>query len=140
MIPKAYDYTTGTAPLATGDGGEGTSQIFVSNYDEKSVTRMTTTGSYIDKWIIGIPFSDVAYDWRNEVVWGGSPFSPVVYGVKVHQLIASFAVPGGKVYGITYHGQYLWLAGDVGYIYRIHCPGPLAVRPASMGKIKAMYQ
>jgi hypothetical protein len=139
-IPKALDYTTGTAPLATGDGGEGTTQIIVSNFDECSVTFMTTTGSYIDKWrVYPLPFIDIAYDWRNQLVWGGSPYDPVVYGCNVHRVVASFRVPGGKVYGITYHGQYLWLAADTGYVYRIHCPGPMGVRPASMGKIRAMF-
>jgi len=137
----AYQYTTGTAPLATGDGGEGTSYIILSNYYylRPRFYYMTTNGSITGERPVSQPLFDVAYDWRNRIIWGGRD-GPFVYGYDMGGgFVTSFRAPVANVYGITYHGQYLWVAGNRGYIYRIHCPGPSGVRPTSMGKIKAIF-
>jgi hypothetical protein len=135
-----YQYTTGTAPYATGDGGEGTSLIILSNYYLRPrFYYMTTNGSITGERSVSQQLFDVAYDWRNRIIWGGRQ-SSYVYGYGTGGgFVTSFRAPVANVYGITYHGQYLWVAGNRGYIYRIHCPGNLGVRPTSMGKIKAMF-
>ncbi|NIT37264.1 MAG: hypothetical protein GTN49_12340 [candidate division Zixibacteria bacterium] len=132
-------YTTGSAPLATGDGGQGTSHIILSNFDLRRIFYMTTTGSIARSHAVSQPLFDVAYDWRNRLIWGGRN-SVTCYGYNTNgSLIASFNKPTGGIYGVTYHGEYLWVAGNTGYVYRIHCPGNLGVTPTSMGKIKAMF-
>jgi len=132
-------YGHGSAPLATGDGGEGTTHILRSNYSGRTIYYMTTTGSVSRSHSTSQALYDIAYDWRNRLIWGGMN-STTVYGfTTTGSLVASFAKPTGNVYGITYHGQYLWVAGTSGQIYQIHCPNNVGVKPTSMGKIKAMF-
>jgi hypothetical protein len=133
-------YSHGSAPLATGDGGEGTTRILTSNYYNKTIYYMTTTGSIARSHSTSQALYDIAYDWRNRLIWGGMN-TTTVYGYNTNgSLRASFNKPTGNVYGITYHGQYLWVAGTSGMIYQIHCPGNVSIEPTSMGKIKSMFE
>jgi len=133
-------YVHGSDPLATGDGGEGTTRIILSNYYNKTIYYMTTTGSIARSHSVVPVMFDIAYDWRNQLIWGGMN-STTVYGVNTNgSTVASFNRPAGNVYGITYHGQYLFVAGTSGNIYTIHCPGTIGIAPSSMGKIKAIYR
>ena len=131
----------GSAPLATGDGGSGVSHIIISCYSNRYLYYMTTTGSIARSHSVSPTLYDIAYDWRNKLVWGGMN-STTCYGVTTTgSTVASFNKPTGNIYGMTYHGQYLFVAGTSGYIYTIHCPVlNVGVRPSSMGKIKAMYK
>jgi len=134
--------THGSAPLATGDGGEGTSYIILSSYGATStIYYMTTTGSIARSHSANTYLYEIAYDWRNQLIWGGMN-TTTVYGFTTNgSLAASFNKPTGNIYGITYHGQYLWVGGTSGYIYRQHCPIiNVGIAPSSMGKIKAMYK
>jgi len=135
--------THGSAPLATGDGGSGTSYIILSSYGTPNTTiyYMTTTGSIASSHSVSQALYEIAYDWRNKLIWGGMN-TTTVYGFTTNgSLAASFTKPTGNIYGITYHGQYLWVGGTSGYIYKQHCPIiNVGVSPASMGKIKAMYK
>ena len=133
--------THGSAPLATGDGGSGTTHIILSDYSARRIYYMTTTGSIASSHSVSQPLYEIAYDWRNKLIWGGMN-STTVYGfTTTGSLAASFTKPTGNIYGITYHGQYLWVGGTSGYIYRQHCPIlNVGVRPSSMGKIKAIYK
>lgn len=133
--------THGSAPLATGDGGEGTSYIILSDYSARRIYYMTTTGSIARSHSVSQAMYEIAYDWRNELIWGGMN-TTVVYGFTTNgSLAASFNKPTGNIYGITYHGQYLWVGGTSGYIYKQHCPIiNVGIAPSSMGKIKAMYK
>lgn len=133
--------THGSAPLATGDGGSGTTRIILSDYSARRIYYMTTTGSIARSHAVNQALYEIAYDWRNQLIWGGMN-TTTVYGFTTNgSLVASFSKPTGNVYGITYHGQYLWVGGTSGYIYRQHCPIlNVGVKPASMGKIKAMFE
>jgi hypothetical protein len=134
--------THGSAPLATGDGGEGTTYIIVSSYNATSTLYyMTTTGSIARSHTANTYLYEIAYDWRNQLIWGGMN-DGYVYGFTTNgSRVASFQKPTGNVYGITYHGQYLWVGGTSGYIYIQHCPIlNVNVKPSSMGKIKAMFE
>lgn len=134
--------THGSAPLATGDGGSGTTHIILSSYGTPgTIYYMTTTGSIARSHTVPQLMYDIAYDWRNKLIWGGQN-STVVYGfTTAGSLAASFNKPTGNIYGITYHGQYLWVGGLNGYIYKEHCPIiNVGVAPSSMGKIKAMFE
>jgi hypothetical protein len=42
---------------------------------------------------------------------------------------------------MAYHGEYLYIAADTqDYVYVVHCPNDVGVRPASMGRVKAMFR
>jgi hypothetical protein len=133
--------THGSAVLATGDGGEGVSRILVSSYAATStVYYMTTTGSIARSHSCNTYLYEIAYDWRNRLIWGGMN-DGYVYGFTTNgSRVTSFQKPSGNVYSITYHGQYLWVAGTSGLFYQIHCPGNVNVQPTSLGKIKAIYE
>lgn len=138
-LPRSYCH--GSAPLATGDGGSGVSRIIISCYSNKYLYYMTTAGSVASSHTVTPTLYDIAYDWRNKLVWGGMN-TTTVYGVNTTgSTVASFTKPTGNIYGITYHGQYLFVAGTSGLIYTIHCPIlNVNIAPSSMGKIKAMYK
>jgi hypothetical protein len=132
----------GLAPFCTGDGGVGTTGIFSSDSNPSRVWRHNvSTGSVLGSFAIpNDSFFDIAWDHRNQLVWMGD-LPNVVYGYTRRGTIqASFTVPADYPYGMAYYGQYLWVgcAGN-GYIYRVHCPGTLGVVPASLGKVKALF-
>ena len=135
------NYYHGSAPLATGDGGAGTTHIIVSGFGNPSTIYFFTLSGSITGSFMAAPYLyDIAYDWRNRLIWGGMN-STTVYGfTTTGSLVASLAKPTGNVYGITYHGQYLWVAGTSGQIYQIHCPNNVGVQPTSMGKIKTIFK
>ena len=133
--------THGSAPLATGDGGEGTTRIILSSYGVPgTIYYMTTTGSIASSHTVSQALYEIAYDWRNQLIWGGMNTTTVYGFTTTGSLKASFTKPTGNIYGITYHGQYLWVAGTSGLIYQIHCPNNVGIAPTSMGKIKAMFE
>jgi hypothetical protein len=135
------NYVHGSAVLATGDGGEGTTRIILSRYNATStIYYMTTTGTISSSISCNTYLYEVAYDWRNRLIWGGMNDGYVYGFTTTGSRVASFRKPSGNVYSITYHGQYLWVAGTSGMFYQIHCPGNVGVKPTSMGKIKAMFE
>lgn len=101
---------------------------------------MTTTGSIARSYTVPALMYDIAYDWRKQLIWGGLNLVTCFGCTTTGSLVASFNKPLGNIYGITYYGEYLWLAGTSGYIYRQHCPGNLTVAPASLGKVKALFR
>jgi hypothetical protein len=131
----------GSAPLATGDGGAGVTRIIISRYSPRTIYYMTTTGSVASSHTVTQALYDIAYDWRNKLIWGGMNTTTVYGFTTTGSLAASFNKPTGNNYGITYHGQYLFVSGTSGLIYTIHCPIlNVGIAPSSMGKIKAMYK
>jgi len=139
--PLPTSVTHGSAPLATGDGGVGTSYIILSSYATAStIYYMTTTGSIASSHTVPAIMYEIAYDWRNKLIWGGMNLTTCFGCTTTGSLVASFEKPTGNIYGITYYGEYLWLAGTSGYIYRQHCPANLAIKPASIGKVKALFR
>jgi hypothetical protein len=138
-LPSAQCH--GAAPLATGDGGWGTSHIIISNCATRTIYYMTTRGSIVRSHTVSPSLFDIAYDWRNQLIWGGMS-SNVCYGVTTTgSTVASFTTPTTNISGITYHGRYLYVAGTSGNIYTIHCPVfNVSVPPTSVGKIKALFE
>lgn len=86
---------------------------------------------------------DVAWDWRNKLVWGGWGSPGVVYGWNTSgSLVATFSMPSPHPYALTYRGQYLWVecTKPSHYIYKVHCPYNVDVTPSSIGKVKAIFK
>ncbi len=140
---------TGLAPRCTGDGGLGTTRIFVTDFFV--FVHHKVTGSLIRSFPVTYPSqNDCAYDWRNNALWLGQDITPfTVYAYRPSgYVLASFALakPGyWGAGGLTYSGEYLWVAcsyrgGGKDPVYRIHCPARIGVAPASVGKVKALFR
>jgi len=132
----------GLAAYCTGDGGTGTTAILSSDYDPPYCWRHDpATGSVLSSYEIrNASFMDIAWDHRNKLIWMGTTPN-VVYGYTTTGTVrASFTVPGTYPYGMAYYNELLWVGCDGNdYVYRVKCPGTLSVRPASWGRIKALY-
>ena len=144
--PLPTGTTHGVAPRATADYGAGTNALFQSDYRYDQIYVMTLAGSITSSF--SVPSTcmmyEIAYDWRNKLVWGAmnaiSGQVPI-WGVNTAgSIVVSFGVPITYSYGLTYAGEYLWAGNLAGWIYRIHCPVVVGVKPASMGKVKAMFR
>ena len=91
---------------------------------------------------------DTAWDYGNKLIWYGNYNDEFIYGVNPTNgaVKAKFAFPVGpeNPYGIAYWGQYLYVSSTSGtpdeYIWVFHCPANVGVAPASVGKVKALFQ
>lgn len=138
--------THGVAPRATGDYGAGTTALFHSYYSGYIIYVMNLSGSITSSFSVPATcmMYEIAYDWRNGLIWGAMNASGGVvpfWGVNTSgSLVSSFTVSMSNSYGLTYAGEYLWAGTTAGMIYRIHCPLGSGVSPSSMGKIKAVFR
>lgn len=137
----------GLAVEATGDGGLAPKAMFA----EEAVLRchiyrlQLTTGSVMSSFLFDTPYArDLAYDWRNGLVWTTWDKEGPVVGCDPASgsIKASFPSPPGKPGAFTYRGEYLWIGtfGDSDNIYKVHCPGGIGVAPASLGRVKALFR
>ncbi|MGD8719668.1 MAG: hypothetical protein PVH29_12715, partial [Candidatus Zixiibacteriota bacterium] len=163
-FPTTHDMHGGLSLRNTGDGGTGATQMWASYVPPIAdimggpatgrdapveipyiYLHNLFTGSIISSFLpMGVAPYDVAWDWRNNVLWGAG--GPLIGHTTTGSMIGSFWYMRGyskrHLVGICYEGEYLW-AGctrPVAEILKIHCPGDMNVSPASMGKIKAMYR
>ncbi len=111
--------------------------------------RSSLTGSLRDSWRIGrYDYAyDMAWDYGNKMIWYGNYSDEFVYGCNTRgSVIAKFDVPVSvnDPYGIAYWGNYLYVSTSSGnpdeYIWVYHCPANVTVSPASVGKVKALFQ
>jgi hypothetical protein len=132
----------GIAPLATGDGGLGTTALFTSNSLTSTIYQLNLAGSVQRSFKLPRQMFDIAYDWRSKLIWGGQN-DPYVYGcTTTGSLVASFPVPAQMPYGYAYHGRYLYVVTHMSRrIWKIHCPIINAgIGPSSMGRVKAIFK
>jgi|GEM_PF-605134 len=136
----------GLAPEATADGGYNPLSIITAYTSPNYVWRHNPmTGSILSSFAKSQLAYDIGWDWRNQVVWGGYGSPGIMYAWNTAgSLMTSFSMPNPYPYAVVYHASYLWVGvtTPAHYIYRIHCPQipGLNVRPASVGKIKALFQ
>lgn len=140
--PPGFGMPYGLAPWCTGDGGAGTSYLFVTNEHRQLVIRDVKKGVV---WrLVPLVYDtkcDCAFDWRNNLIWQGH--AGYIYGFTPSgPIMASFPSPAGSPRGLAYYDQHLWVACAAnGYIYRVHCPQNFtAVGPASLGKVRAIFR
>jgi len=124
---------------------EGTLKAIISQDNWRPrVWRYTTVGSLIGSFVPESACRDPAWDYVNEIIWIPQEIiSMHVFGYTTSgSLVASFAAPADRPYGTAYLGGYLWLSttSPSGYIWKIHCPGGIAVAPASLGRIKTLFK
>jgi hypothetical protein len=133
----------GLAPLGTGDGGSGATQIFTSDNGPARFWRhYLSNGSLISTVTIsnGADY-DCAYDWRNSLLWVGT--ATYLYGYTMSgTLTGSFASPAANPRGLAYYGAYLYVGcTSNGRIYVVHCPsGFVGVTASSMSRVKSLYR
>jgi len=138
----------GLAAKAIGDGGTSPTSMLVNNISTQYVyEKDLLTGSNISVFTAPEWSYDVAWDWRNELVWSAYWTSPIVYGYTTNgSVVASFSMPPYTCpLGFAYTSNYLWVSTTTGNqaIWKIHCPeiaDNINVVPASIGKIKATYR
>jgi hypothetical protein len=132
----------GLAPVATGDGGSGATQLFTTdNSPARFYRHYLSNGSIISSVTITSSAYDCAYDWRNSLLWIGT--TTYLYGYTMSGTVTgSFASPATNPRGLAYYGAYLYVGcTSNGRIYVVHCPANfVGVRPSSMGRVKAFYR
>jgi hypothetical protein len=144
-VYRSYSHAApcyGIAPLATGDGGLGTTALFTCDSLTSTIYQLTLAGSIQRSFKLPRQMFDIAYDWRSKLIWGGQN-DPYIYGcTTTGSLAASFPVPAQMPYGYAYHGQYLYVVTHMSRrIWKIHCPVVnAAVAPASAGRVKALFR
>jgi len=132
----------GAAALCTGDGGRGTTNLFIADYYPAFLFLHRLGGSVVGSFPLGVSSRyDCAFDWRNNVLWRGG--GDYIYGyTPTGAIAASFQSPAGNPWGLAYYNRRLWIACQAdSYIYRVHCPKEFfAVEPASVGRVKALFR
>ncbi|MEE8640913.1 MAG: hypothetical protein V3T41_10930 [bacterium] len=137
---------SGLAVEATGDGGLAPKAMFM---DESVIGAhvyrlQLTTGSVLSSFLFDSPYiKDIAYDWRNNLVWATWARDGAVVGCDADtgSIAASFPSPPGTPYAFTYCGEYLWIGTtNYHYVYKVHCPADISVAPASLGRVKALFK
>jgi hypothetical protein len=129
----------GIAPHCTGDAGRGTTALFVADSQPGYIWRHNpSTGSILSSFRSGAHW-DVAYDHRNRLIWVPADYRDNILGINTSgSIVSSFEGPADGPTGAAYYGEYLFIGCANGYIYRVHCPGPVSATPASLGKVKAL--
>jgi hypothetical protein len=134
----------GMALKARGDGGVNQDGLFVNAVATTTWRHRTSDGSIISSFTYTPAlYGDLAWDWRNKLVWGGDANTNCVYGCTTGgTVLASFRSPAVNPQGLCYYGQYLWVGTNSSpyYVYRVHCPNTVGVAPASLGRVKALFK
>jgi hypothetical protein len=137
----------GLAVKATADGGNSPTCMLSSNWGIPRIYHKNLiTGSIQSLFTPSQRPYDIAWDWRNEIIWTGC-YGNTVYGFSTTgSLVTSFTVPADNPLGFAYTSNFLWVSTTTGShrIWKIHCPpfmdNNANVVPASIGKIKATYR
>jgi hypothetical protein len=133
----------GLAPLCTGDGGLGaTGQFSYDSVPNFIYLHNLTNGSVVRSFPLAHATAyDFAYDHRNRLLW--KYYVNFIYGYNSNNgsVVDSFVRPyPSTCYGLAYYGEYLWISAADGYIFIVHCPGNVGVRPSSIGRVKALFR
>jgi hypothetical protein len=143
----APGYISGLAVEATGDGGYSPTGLFASGSWNSSTiySKDLVTGSNVDSWDVGEYVFDLAWDWRNEIIWSGFRYN-AVFGFNTNgSVVTAVKTPKDYPLGAAYSSNYLWVSTTTGshWIWKIHCPAFMDgtnVEPASVGKVKAIFR
>jgi hypothetical protein len=141
----------GLAPYGTGEYGAGATALLdysnLSMMTSRVLVQVLTTGSVVRSFTFtnNICRNDIAYDWRNGLMW--LPISNYVWGYNAASgsLVRSFTTTAGNNnISAAYAGEYLYVGTGSGsttrMIWKYHCPANLTVAPASIGSVKALFR
>jgi hypothetical protein len=101
--------------------------------------KLTTTGSWVSSFKAPFTLADLA--WDGHYLWSCGPGHHMYRITAKGSITASFPVPGlmGSR-ATTFDGNYLWVENpEVGWFYQIDI-GVVAVTPASLGRVKALFR
>ena len=111
------------------------------------VTYHASGGSLLGSFgYAGSSYGEPAWDYGNNLIWFPeyvAENAAVVGYATDGSVVASFAAPASRPRGAAYLGGYLWISTGVSpnqYIYKVHCPDDVAVAPASIGRVKALFR
>jgi hypothetical protein len=111
--------------------------------------KNTLTGSLVRNWRrpVNTRSYDLAWDYRNKLIWYGNYDNEYIYGCNTNgSIVDSFALPGpaDNPYGIAYWANRLYVSTTSGapneHIWVFDCPATVGVEPASVGRVKALFQ
>jgi hypothetical protein len=145
-IPANHDMYGGIAAMATADGGAAPTYMLSNDTSPATMYRQRlTNGSILNSWSTNANTYDLAWDWRNAVIWTGQSGNRVYGWRTTGSLVHSFTIPNNYPLGFCYTSNYLWVAVTIGspshYIYKIHCPQTnIGIAPSSVGKIKTLFK
>jgi hypothetical protein len=145
-----YPTTTTRYGLCVDHKGTSAGTNIFTNYVYNSWWVNSLTGS--QKRAFRAPVNnyayDLAWDWNNNMIWYGNYSDEYIYGINPANgsVRAKFPLPVGpdNPYGIAYWGYRLYVSTTSGspdeYIWVFDCPGTVGVTPASVGRIKALFE
>ncbi len=114
--------------------------------------KSTLTGTLVSSWSMHTYnyVYDQAWDYNNKLIWCADYSTDWINAIdpNTHKMTYSFRHPKWATilncYGIAYWGDYLYVSNSGGtpdeYIWVFHCPHYLGVKPASLGKVKALLK
>jgi hypothetical protein len=133
-------------------GGHVVDYLYLGTTDGK-VFRYTPTWSLLNSFWTGLPTADLAagcgYDgmWGDWVVLGPSqpPADLAAYRGSSGAFYSSFALAGNSSRGALCvgGGTYIWCLRDLGtdiWAYELYTGPLMAVAPASLGRVKALFR
>ncbi|HUV87192.1 MAG TPA: hypothetical protein VMX79_08770 [bacterium] len=127
---------------ATGITRDAT-HLWVSSSTTNYVYRMTTVGSVVASF--AAPADDTAgLDWDGRYLWladAAAADSTVYRLTTTGSVVWQCKAPAGRAYGVAFDGTYVWYGSMANpkYCFRMTISG-VAVEPASLGKVKALFR
>ena len=110
------------------------------------------TGSLVSSWTMpsGTNNYDLAWDYGNKLIWYANVRTEFIVAVDpdTRQIKTSFRHPKwasiGDYHGIAYWDKRLYVSSSSGtpreWIWVFDCPNTVGVAPASVGRIKALFE
>jgi hypothetical protein len=146
--PSGYRYG-----ICVDHKGIGGGTYIYQDYVNGNFWKSRTTGSLVSSWSMPnyTNDADLAWDYGNELIWYVNYNTDFIVAIDPdvpRQIKTSFRHPRwasiGSCYGIAYWGQYLYVSNSSGspdeYIWVFHCPDTVGAAPASVGRIKALFE
>jgi hypothetical protein len=134
---------TSSFPVNALNGGltyDGT-YFWITSTSPHTFWRYTTGGSYVSSFTV--PFEPFDPGWDGTYLYCGT-YQPdqSIYRLTTNgSVVESVAPPVNFPWGCCCDGEYLWVSTTVGtnYIWKLDL-GDIAVAPASLGRVKAVYR
>jgi hypothetical protein len=142
-IPANHDMYGGIAVMATGDGGRAPTYMLSDDTSPRYIYRQSlTSGTIYSSFAPSMAIYDLAWDWRNGVIWTGSSGNYIYAYRTTGARVGSMRIPANYPLAACYTSNYLWVGTTTGShrIWMMHCPNTLGVEPTSVGKIKSLYR
>lgn len=126
--------------------------LWVTSAFPRMLSFYTMAGSVKQAYLWHINTADIGWDYRHELLWGRfvEPGPYLVYGfTRAGSVVASFPSPAGydnPLYGCAFYEGYLWVSasrtqtGIQPFIWQVDVRCLTAVKPASVGRVKALFR